>query len=1004
MKDLSIDQIRFRVRLCVGLILLAVVGISAWSIVSERSNVMAAAEKIAAGYCRALAENSDSAFSEADGMLRVLQGEIRGAGGLESADRHDLLDKMRRQIGAAPQMGVMFLVDAQGIMRLNSGADPFKEVSVADRDYYRNYLGTRDLQLTFGNPLLSRLTKHWRFNMIRPLSSPAEPFGGLIVAGFENDFFSSFLNPDTLGPHGRVMLVRNDGVPLVSAPLTARAYRTDFKQSPLFKQRRNQARSGIYFESSPLTEDRPTMVSYHRLGLFPVVAMILLDREDVLAPWARKAATQSGLVLGLCLVIIVLTRLIFNHLERLKLAQGTVSEQQVELSIKASQIDAANDAILQIDGQGRLMHFNQALCRITGYSARELSGLRLHDIEPPEFAHLIIPNLALIKQLKQATFESAYLAKDGTVVPVEVHARLMESQGRSLILSIARDITGRKRAELREAGRRAILEQVATGAPLEELLSGIVRFVEQELPEALCSVLLADESDGTLRHGAAPSLPEAYNQAVDGLAIAKGMGSCGSAAFLLQRVVVEDIATHPYWKGFAPARAAGLLACWAEPVLSSEGELLGTVSVYHREPHAPKDDELSMTASAAHLASIAIERVRGEESRRTLEGHLRQVQKIEAVGQLAAGIAHDFNNLLTPIFVYADLIRGGFPEGHPQIRLVDAVVLAAHKASELTRKLLSFGRKQLLCMEVLDLNEVISSFADIMRTTVRESISFDLRLAPERVRFLGDPGQMEQILLNLTVNAQDAIGDNGAIIVETGHLILDEEYARLHSGVRPGAYVLLAFTDTGCGMDDDTLRHIYEPFFTTKEVGRGTGLGLATVYGIVKQHDGYIDVWSRPGEGTSFKIYLPMSREQARRPASQGPEVQPLQAAAAGQTIFLVEDNTLIREMAQELLEAHGYRTLVAATPVEALELAAGHHGPMDLLISDVVMPQMNGPELYQRLTLAHRQLPVLYISGYTGSALARKDAPDLERNFLTKPFTLQQFLGRVQQILQAGA
>jgi two-component system, cell cycle sensor histidine kinase and response regulator CckA len=994
------DQIKSRIRGVVGLIIFAVIAISAWSIVSERGNVIDAAEKLAGGYARALAEHSESAFSEADSMLRVLQREIQSKGGMERVDRAGLLREMRSQIGTAPQIGSLFLVDAGGVLSLNSGSSPDQKISIADRTYFRNYLTQPGLQLSFSKPVLSRLVNRWRFNMIRPLHRPDQPFAGLIALGFETDYFARFFSPATLGPRGRVLLVRTDGAPLVYAPYLENAFRLDFRQSILFREKLPSSPSGTYNVRNKLSFDQPFIVSYQRLSRYPIVALVTLNRDDVLAPWARKAAVQASLVLGLCLVIVILTRVSFNHLDRLKLAQAMVSDQKEQLSIKAAQIDATSEAILQIDLEGRLVQFNQALCGMTGYSAAELRGLRLQDIKPPEFVLQIASNLESIRAHGKATFESGYLAKNGAVVPVEVTARMMESEGRLLVLSVARDITQRKRSDLRELARRGLLEKIATDAPLGDLLAGIVYFVELEIPGALCSVLLADETGTRLRHGAAPSLPEFYNQAVDGLAIAQGMGSCGTAAFLQQRVVVEDIETHPYWKGFRSAREAGLRACWSEPVFSSEGDLLGTFAIYHREPCSPKEEDLQLIGSAAHLASIAIGRVRGDERRRSLEDQLRQIQKIEAVGQLAAGIAHDFNNLLTPIFVYTDMIRRGFPEDHPQLRQIDAVILAAHKASELTRKLLSFGRKQVLCMDVLDLNETIISFGDIMRTTVRESISIDLQLTPERAHLLGDRGQMEQILLNLAVNAQDAIAGTGSISLETGHLILDEEYARLHPGVKPGPYLLLAFSDNGCGMGEETLRHIYEPFFTTKEVGRGTGLGLATVYGIVKQHDGYIEVWSRPGVGTTFKLFFPMSHDSAGRAPERGPEATAQQAVGAGKTILLVEDNAMIREMAEELLEGYGYRTLVAATPSEALDRAARLDGPIDLLVSDVVMPQMNGPELHERLLESHPRLPVLYISGYTGNVVLHKETLTMETDFLTKPFTLEQFLERIRRIL----
>ena len=1003
MTDQSINQIKSRVRCVVGLILCAVVCTSVWAIISERRNVLDAAERMAGGYARALAEHSESAFSQADSMLRVLQRSIRDNGGVDRVDRAELLLEMRSQIGAAPQIGSLFLVDDRGNLRLNSGGIPNQQISVADRDYFKNYLDRPGLQLSFSKPIVSRLTNHWRFNMMRPLNGPGESFAGLIALGFETDYFARFFSSATLGPRGHVVLIRTeDGVPLIYAPYRKNAFQIDFKQSTLFREKLPKSPSGGYHIRNKLTFDEPYIVSYQRLARYPVVALVTLNRDDVLAPWVAKAAVQSCLVLGLCLVVLILTRLVFSHLERLKLSQGTVSDQQEQLKVKAALIDATSEAILQIDMEGRLVHFNQALCTMTGYQAAELSRLGLRDIISPEFAPRIAYHLERIRACSQLTFESAYLAKDGTIVPTEVQARTMESEGRLMVLSVARDITQRKRAEMRELARRSLLEQIATDAPLGEMLTGIVHFVEQEIPGALCSVLLVDETGSRLKHGAAPSLPDAYNQAVDGLAIARGMGSCGTAAFLHQRVVVEDIETHPYWKGFQPARAAGLRACWSEPVFSSRKELLGTFAIYSREPRSPNDEELQLIQSAAHLASIAIGRVFGDESRRTLEEQLRQIQKIEAVGQLAAGIAHDFNNLLTPILVYTDMIRRGFPEDHPQIRQVDAVLLAAHKASELTRKLLSFGRKQVLSMDVLDLNEVIASFRDIMRTSVRECVALELRLAPAGAWVLADRGQLEQILLNLAVNAQDAITGSGVISLETGHLVLDEEYARLHHGVRPGPYVLLVFTDSGCGMGEETLRRIYEPFFTTKDVGRGTGLGLATVYGLVKQHEGYIEVWSRPGEGTTFKIFLPMRQAEAGKLSDIRLDLRAEPAVGMGKTLLLVEDDAMIREMAGELLSGYGYRTLVAGTPLEALELVSRQGGRIDLLVTDVVMPQMNGPELHARLVESDSWLPVLYISGYTSNMVQHKNTLEVETEFLTKPFTLEQFLERIRRILSA--
>ena len=712
----------------------------------------------------------------------------------------------------------------------------------------------------------------------------------------------------------------------------------------------------------------------------------------------RISLQQSVLTLMLCLLLVVLTGILFRHLDCLKAAQDLVNGQKAELAIKAAQIDAVNDAILQVDEEGRLVHFNQALCRLTGFRPEELAGIRLHDLEPPEYAELVEPMLARLKERGEATYESAYLSREGAVIPLEVHAHVTQSEGRPLILSIARDITHRKANELKELSRLKTLERIATDASLEELLVCVVQYVEQGIPGSLCSLLLVNESGTGLRHGAAPSLPERYNRAVDGLKIGKGQGSCGTAAFLRQRVVVEDLEPHPYWKDFQPARDAGLRACWSEPVFASNGTLLGTIAVYHREPRAPGEGDLQLIESAAHLAGIAIGRVRADEGRRVLEEQLHHSQRIEAVGQLAAGVAHDFNNLLTPIIVYGDMLLRLCPEGSQQARMVVSMSSAAQKASDLTQKLLSFGRKQVLHMDLLDLNEVIASFRDIMRATARDNVSIDLRLSPGEVKVQGDRGQLEQILLNLLLNAQDAIAGAGSICLETGHLILDEEFHKQHPVAKPGHYILLAFSDDGCGMAEETLKHMYEPFFTTKEVGRGTGLGLATVYGIVKRHGACIDAQSRPGEGTRFAIYLPASSGSVEPIIAVPPPAAAQHCKGEAKTILLVEDNNMIREVVGDLLASFGYRVLAAERPSQALDLAAGH-GTIDLLATDVVMPEMTGPELYEKLLERQPSLPVLYISGYTSHVVP----PDEQRRdaiFLAKPFTLEQFMARVGEML----
>lgn len=665
--------------------------------------------------------------------------------------------------------------------------------------------------------------------------------------------------------------------------------------------------------------------------------------------------------------------------------------------------EQSSDAFLILD-DGLFIDCNAAAVRLLGCDGKQGIVPRLLAELSPERQPDGTPSIEKAREMIACAFaegshrfEWLHLKADHSELPVEVSLTPMSLGGKWVMHVIWRDISERKQVEFREQTRLDILEKMASGASLPCLLDAIVTFVEKNSPGALCSILIANDECTRLSRGAAPSLPDFYNDAVNGLRIKQGMGSCGTAAFLKKRVIVEEIAGHPYWKGFEPAAQAGLQSCWSEPVLSPEGELLGTFATYHREPRAPGSNEIALIESAAHLASIAIGWARDNERRNALEGHVLQMQKMEAVGQLAGGIAHDFNNLLTPIMGYTEIIRAILGKGHPCLPKIDRIIAATMKSRDLVQKLLSFSRKQHLAMAGIDLNWVIESFKDIIQHTVRANISFVIRLAPDGAQILADLGQMEQILLNLAVNAQDAIDGNGTITIETGHVILDDEFVKLNPGVKPGAYILLEFSDDGCGMPEDVARHIFEPFYTTKPAGRGTGLGLATTFGIIKQHGGHIKVRSMVGEGTTFSLYFPENVSAAKQGARQAADLR--FHVHHDKMILFVDDNEMILEMAEEYLEMYGYKVLTAALPSRALDIAGSHPGPIDLLITDVVMPEMNGPELYERLLANRTNLPVLYISGYKSDVTLWGD----KTVFVPKPFTVEQLLGSIQMILHEG-
>jgi PAS domain S-box-containing protein len=385
--------------------------------------------------------------------------------------------------------------------------------------------------------------------------------------------------------------------------------------------------------------------------------------------------------------------------------------------------------------------------------------------------------------------------------------------------------------------------------------------------------------------------------------------------------------------------------------------------------------------------------------RKLLEDQLRQAQKMEAVGQLAGGIAHDFNNTLSIITGYSDLLQMRLPVGDPAHRHAEEITKAGHRASALIRQLLAFSRKQVIQPVVLDLNTATREFEKMMHHLIAEDIDISFKRSLDLGLVKIDPGQVEQILMNLVVNARDAMPQGGSLRIETANVELDETYSRQNVNVNPGPYVMLSVSDTGCGMDEKTQLRIFEPFFTTKKVGKGTGLGLSTVYGIVKQNAGHIRAHSALGEGTAFRLYLPRLGDGAKLslPPSAFETIH-----LGTETVLIVEDEEPLRMLARICLESNGYSVLDAPNAAAALELAKKHSGRIDLLLTDVVMPGMSGRELAKRLA-AYRGVKVLYMSGYNNVLIDHDCILDRDTVLLEKPFTLHSLLSKVSAVLHSG-
>lgn len=435
----------------------------------------------------------------------------------------------------------------------------------------------------------------------------------------------------------------------------------------------------------------------------------------------------------------------------------------------------------------------------------------------------------------------------------------------------------------------------------------------------------------------------------------------------LESIEAGCVQMNEEWITYRETGRRGLLETRKVPVFGSNNEVVGVLGI-----------------------------ARDITEQKSIKEQLLQSQKMESVGRLTGGIAHDFNNILTPIIGYAETLKWNPSLDSKGIERVDRILLAADRARALVNQLLSFSRKQHLEMHIVDFNQVVGSICGMLRSSIRETI--DIRFTPSMTASIvrGDRNQLEQIVMNLVVNAQDAIAGNGNINVEIANVLLDEEQARLHVDAKPGRYCLFSVSDTGCGIDGDTLEHIFEPFYTTKDTGKGTGLGLATVYGLVKQHNGSISVSSEPGHGTVFTILLPAVDAEPQDEAPRSEETTLF--AGNDRHVLVVEDNAMVREMVVELLTCYGFRVHEAETPIKALQSIEGH--PVELLITDVVMPGMNGPELHGKLLTSSPGLKVIYMSGYNDNLITSHGVLDEGTEFIQKPFSILEMTTKLKSVL----
>lgn len=679
---------------------------------------------------------------------------------------------------------------------------------------------------------------------------------------------------------------------------------------------------------------------------------------------------------------------------------------QSQQRIKAV-VDTSLDAVISMDAEGRVTEWNVQAVRLFGWTRHEAIGRSFAEIViPPQYREMYEQGLHHFLTTGEGPFfnrrvETTATRKDGHEFPVEltVSPSLI---GHTHIFSVfVRDITDRRQTEQRLAAQFAVSQIVGEAQGLDGAIPKILQAIAEHLGWDLSIFWMGDEPTRELRcfdmWVAEPGRATDFLGATWRQTFPAGVGLPGRVLATGKPAWVRDVVTDPNYPRRDVAFQAGLHGAFCFPVKVG-GDVAAVVELYTREVREPDEELIRMATDLGLRIGQFMTRLRAEEALRHTEDQLRQSQKMEAVGRLAGGVAHDFNNLLTVIRGYCELILGRLRDDEPMKKEVEEVKKAGDRAAALTNQLLAFSRRQFVTAKVVNLNEIISGMDGMLRRLIGEDlIELCTVLDPALANVKVDPGQLEQVIMNLAVNAHDAMPNGGKLIIETTNASIDRGHPLAPFSLEPGEYVSLIVSDTGYGMDEKTQTHIFEPFFTTKEKGKGTGLGLSTVYGIVKQSGGHIEVDSAPGRGARFKIYFPRLEEEVTtadtKPAATG-------GVSGKETVLVVEDEPAVRFLVQETLRMHGYQVLMARHGIEALLTGAKHMGPIHLLLTDVVMPQMSGPEVAEKLCLARPDLKVLYMSGYPDHPSFGHGGLRDRAVLIQKPFSPHELALKVREVL----
>ncbi len=647
-------------------------------------------------------------------------------------------------------------------------------------------------------------------------------------------------------------------------------------------------------------------------------------------------------------------------------SQGCLANPDLECFLKVP-FEETDMAIFISDSRGRCLDLNPRALSLTGHCRQELIGKDLLDLYQADDQGPSIYR-GYLQQGKTLVAKGRLLRKDGGWLPVELRI-LKLSDGH--FLETAFDITEQKAAEQE---RKNLQTQLAVAMEMAHL-------GHWEYDVKNDTFTFNDQFYRIFR----TSVEKVGGYTMSAGEYAYRFIHPDDRHIVEQEVRLASEATDP---GFSRK---------IEHRIVYDDGTTGYISVHY----FIEKDETGRIVKTYGINQDITDRKLAEEERRNLEHQVRQAQKMESIGLMAGGVAHDFNNLLTPILGYSDILSHDLAEGDERLEKLSHIRKAAIRAKEVAQQLLAFSRKRLLELRAVDLGDIIRKFRNMLRRTIRENIEINIKIAPDLWLVKADPGQIEQVLLNMSINAQDAMPEGGRLVIEADNINIDQSYASRHRDIQAGPYVVLSVSDTGIGMDQAAIKQIFEPFYTTKELGRGTGFGLSTAYGIIKQQNGSIVVSSGKDQGSTFNIFFPKADPKEDQKIEESLHL-PGHIPKGCETVLVVEDDDMVRSLACDMLIVLGYKVLAAEDPECCLDLVHKHSGDIHLLLADIIMPKMNGKELYARLNRLHPDLKVIFMTGYASNIIGNENIIHHDTNFIKKPFSLHELSEVIRQTLDS--